>query len=155
MLTFLCKKCGNADPAGFYEYQPGECKACVRARVLANRAKRVGYYRAFDRERSKDPRRKAQYVAKQRKKRKEMGPGYEHAHYAVSRALRLGLITKPKTCSRCPASSKIEAHHDDHSRPLDVMWLCPVCHAQRHKELGRLRTLDRMYGEQPDPLPPF
>jgi hypothetical protein len=25
------------------------------------------------------------------------------------------------------------------------MWLCPICHAARHKELGRLRTMAKIY----------
>lgn len=153
MLTYCCKKCGETNDDAFYPYLRGECKVCARARVLANRAKRVGYYRAFDRERGKDPKRKAQFVAKTRRKRQEMGPGYDRAHRAVSQAITKGEMARPATCSRCPSSDDIEAHHDDHNKPLDVMWLCPVCHAARHRELGRLRTLDRMYGEQPDPMP--
>jgi hypothetical protein len=26
----------------------------------------------------------------------------------------------------------LHAHHDDYSRPLDVVWLCPSCHRQHH-----------------------
>lgn len=31
------------------------------------------------------------------------------------------------------------AHHEDYSKPLDVMWLCDQCHALRHFELKRSR----------------
>lgn len=134
----LCRTCQTAKPLAFYPYQLSECKECCKARVRANRAKNVEHYRAFDRERGKTPKRKAVYAAKQRRKRAEMGPAYEAAHNKVSRSVSSGAMTRPATCERCPATESIGAHHDDHSKPLDVMWLCPICHAARHKELGRL-----------------
>jgi len=38
-------------------------------------------------------------------------------------------------CERCGSSVNVHAHHDDYSRPLDVMWLCAKHHKERHKEL--------------------
>jgi hypothetical protein len=46
--------------------------------------------------------------------------------------LRIGRLVR-ETCSKCGA--KAHAHHDDYSRPLDVLWLCPIHHTERHKEL--------------------
>lgn len=33
---------------------------------------------------------------------------------------------------RVCGSRNAQAHHDDYSRPLDVTWLCPSCHAAEH-----------------------
>ena len=41
---------------------------------------------------------------------------------------------KPEPCERC-GDDKSQAHHEDYSKPLDVMWLCSQCHADRHKEI--------------------
>jgi hypothetical protein len=41
-----------------------------------------------------------------------------------------------KSCERCGATGTIYRHHDDYSKPNDVIHLCPRCHAKRHKELG-------------------
>ncbi len=61
------------------------------------------------------------------------------AHSAVGNALRAGnLVEKP--CDRCGA--KAEAHHDDYSKPLDVTWLCPKHHAQRHVELREQQLMN-------------
>ena len=81
-----CKKCGQEDPDMFYPYQPNECKPCTRARVVANRAKRVEYYRAFDCARGSDQKRKAQFIAKQRRMR-AANPLMALAHSRVSRAV--------------------------------------------------------------------
>lgn len=36
-------------------------------------------------------------------------------------------------CIKCGA--KAQAHHDDYSKPLDVVWLCPKHHSERHVQL--------------------
>jgi hypothetical protein len=57
------------------------------------------------------------------------------AHAAVFRALAAGDLVKPAVCSECglpPAGrGKICAYQADHSKPLEVEWLCPKCHRQR------------------------
>lgn len=69
------------------------------------------------------------------------------AHSAVARALRKGTLVKPLECEGCGPhyEGKLEAHHDDYSKPLEVKWLCDPCHKQRHIE-QRLEA--RPYQEQ-------
>lgn len=58
------------------------------------------------------------------------------AHGLVKKALASGeLIRQP--CERCGATEWVEAHHEDYSKPLDVVWLCSSCHKQRHVELRK------------------
>ncbi len=54
------------------------------------------------------------------------------ARTAVTVAIRSGKLTK-LPCERCGAK-KVEAHHEDYSKPLAVMWLCPEHHRQIHKK---------------------
>lgn len=58
----------------------------------------------------------------------------------VQMALKRGDLTK-KPCERCGAE-KVEGHHEDYSKPLEVMWLCPKHHRERHKEIGKPLTLN-------------
>lgn len=59
------------------------------------------------------------------------------AHDAVARALRNGTLVKPETCQRCPKKGRLEAHHEDYEKPLEVEWLCRRCHKKADvMELG-------------------
>lgn len=152
----VCFKCHRELPiTEFYRHifmadgHLGKCKECTRRDVTEHRNANIEKVRLYDRERSRRPGRKAQYKRKDYMKRKSVGPDYDRAHNAIARAVSSGLITRPATCSRCPSTDRIQAHHDDHSKPLEVMWLCPMCHANRHKELGRLRMIRKAYGSDP------
>lgn len=48
------------------------------------------------------------------------------------KALRDGVLVK-KPCEKCGAE-KTEMHHEDYSKPLEVIWLCRPCHLEVHKE---------------------
>lgn len=45
--------------------------------------------------------------------------------------VRAGLIQKGP-CESCGSGDGVEGHHEDHSKPLDVKWLCQVCHQKTH-----------------------
>lgn len=53
------------------------------------------------------------------------------AHIAVQRALSQGKIAK-QACEVC-GEPRVDAHHDDYSRPLKVRWLCRTHHTRLHK----------------------
>jgi hypothetical protein len=55
----------------------------------------------------------------------------------VSEAIQSGKLVRPNFCPVCGVSNKekrIEAHHDDYFRPLEVKWMCSQCHTDYHKE---------------------
>ncbi len=58
------------------------------------------------------------------------------AHITVAAAKRYGVLDPSKTCQRCKRQTKIHGHHNDYSKPLEILWLCPKCHQAVHKELG-------------------
>jgi hypothetical protein len=48
-------------------------------------------------------------------------------------AVRGGKLIKPGMCNNClQQSDAIEAHHEDYSKPLEVIWLCNRCHIEVH-----------------------
>lgn len=50
------------------------------------------------------------------------------ARYAASR----GRINRAE-CHMCGSQKRIELHHSDHTRPLDVTPMCAPCHRRTHK----------------------
>ncbi|MEE9117819.1 MAG: hypothetical protein V3U02_04390 [Calditrichia bacterium] len=53
------------------------------------------------------------------------------SHDMVDRALKTGKLIKPNICDECTKKRKLEGHHKDYSKPLDVQWLCKKCHNKK------------------------
>jgi hypothetical protein len=63
----------------------------------------------------------------------ERNPDKKRAHIAMATAIASGRLVKPSHCENC-AIIRVEAHHDDYSKPLSVRWLCRSCHKQADRE---------------------
>lgn len=137
-----CSKCGEAKPLGEFnkdrrspDGHQDRCRACV------SRYNRARY--AADPQRFKEAVRKYQdenlenlFVT--RMEMCERNPSRKNANMAVDYALKLGYIEKPDHCLGCGRKSdeaRITAHHNDYSKPLEVVWVCPRCH--RHLDANR------------------
>jgi hypothetical protein len=58
-------------------------------------------------------------------------PDRVRAHRVVNYWLRKGRLVKTP-CADCGTTNRLHAHHEDYSKPLDVIWLCAFCHYARH-----------------------
>jgi len=72
---------------------------------------------------------------KQKKKWADNNPEKRKAHNALTNAIRDGKIKRGK-CHSC-GSQNAQAHHNDYSRPFDVVWECSKCHGKRRKGNGK------------------
>jgi hypothetical protein len=142
-MSKRCFKCGETKPLDDFYKHPmmadghlNKCAECTRADVRANRAARVAYYQAYDRQRARDPERifDRQERAKRtgHKPRPETDPLKRAARVQVGNALRDGRIKKPPECEVCAASDDLHGHHEDYTKPLEVIWVCTGCHAFIH-----------------------
>lgn len=139
----LCRLCGVEKPlTAFYacpstvDGRRGECSVCHRARVAARRLLKLDEVRAVDRVSGK-----ARYFAKggyagrsaDRAALRAKRPDMSTAHDAVKRAISIGVLVPWPVCAipSC-VETKVDGHHADYSRPLDVVWLCRAHHAQAH-----------------------
>ena len=126
-----CKDCGlEKNTNDFYGVQ-GECKECTRKRVSAFYRKNIERYKRYDMKRNKEPERKANRLKYQQRYRAKNPQKYLARQKAI-RALARGDIVK-EPCGVC-GSKNVEAHHEDHAKPLEVVWLC----RKHHREVDRL-----------------
>jgi hypothetical protein len=44
-------------------------------------------------------------------------------------------VVKPTVCEGCGAEKRLHGHHEDYGKPLEVRWLCGMCHKARHREM--------------------
>lgn len=62
-------------------------------------------------------------------------PDKHSARIELNNAIKLGLVNKPRSCGLCGRAPKyLHGHHEDYSKPLDVLWVCPLCHSLIHQE---------------------
>jgi hypothetical protein len=141
-MAKVCTKCGEAKPLeAFYKHpmmadgRLSRCAECVKADVRANRAARIEYYRAYDRARANEPNRKADRVARAKahpRPRPEPDPVKRAARVLLGNAVRDGKVKKAPECEVCSVSGDLHGHHEDYSKPLEVIWVCSACHAFIH-----------------------
>jgi hypothetical protein len=65
-----------------------------------------------------------------RKWREEHGMEHDRARNKVASAIRSGTLVK-LPCEVC-GEVKSQGHHEDYSKPLEVIWLCAVHHKEKH-----------------------
>jgi hypothetical protein len=147
-----CFKCGNVFPVDFFyvhkkmaDGRLNKCKNCCKKDVSKNYKQKKEYYKEYEKKRANLPHRveaRKDYAktesykishAKSLKKHKELHPKKYKARTMVGNALKYGFLMRKNECENCGSTKKIEAHHDDYNKPLDVRWLCNLCHSTWHK----------------------
>lgn len=124
-----CFKCGETkDIDAFYPHPKmadghlNKCKECTKQDGQLNRRENPLRIHLYEKQRGQRPERKqAQKSCSRERKFRE--PVKYAANVAVGNAIRDGRLVK-KPCEICGTTERVEAHHDDYSRPLDVRWLC-------------------------------
>ena len=122
--TKICTKCNQELPINQFQKDKGNddgfyssCKTCKREYRQANKDKLLI----------------AQYL---RRSRDLTITPERRAWNALYYALKTGKIDKPETCSvggEFVGKSKIQGHHRDYSKPLDVIWCCQDHHVSLDK----------------------
>ncbi len=144
--------CFYKQPKGLYG-RTGSCKEC-RKKTSNNWAeKNKDRKNLLERERKRD---RKQYCEKWRKE----NPNYFKEYYKQNREIRLEcnrrfwennperyeswkiyqrarsnrILINPGQCQMCGTKEmKIQAHHFDYSKPLEVCWVCIECHKDVHR----------------------
>jgi hypothetical protein len=127
-----CFKCGKTKTrADFYAHPQmsdgllGKCKDCTKNDSAVRRIEKIEEVREYDRQRASLPHRIALRNRITKEWRTKNPQGYK-AHDTVNNAIRDGKLVR-KPCEVC-GNEKSQAHHEDYSKPLEVVWLCKPHH---------------------------
>lgn len=141
-MSKQCFKCGDTKPLDAFYRHPmmadghlNKCAECTKADVRSARAARLEYYQAYDRARAKQPHRVADRVKRAKAhptRRPEPDPLKRAARVALGNAVRAGNVVKPPECQVCSVCDDLHGHHEDYTKPLEVIWVCSACHAFIH-----------------------
>ena len=130
-----CFKCGKSLPLSEFYRHPqmkdgtlNKCKECTKADVRNNYMANHEKYAVYEQKRNKTEHRKERIVGYQRDKRAR-NPHKASAYRRVHSAVKSGRLNK-KPCVFC-GNVKVQAHHHDYSKPLDVVWVCFKCHREK------------------------
>ena len=137
----FCKYCNEEKEEGcFYSSDKYKCKECL-IKYAANWRREnpdkyainyENWYRRNGRTASQEQVKKnAEWNRKNREKVK--------ASQALRGAVKSGKLIKPKNCECCNKEKRLGGHHEDYSKPYDVIWACGSC----HKKIHNSKTLDR------------
>ena len=122
------------------------CKSCVKNDVTNFRRSNIEKIREYDRQRyrSNDKRR-----AQLNNLRSNLSAEHKKTNYTLSNAIRDKRINRPIACTCCRKECVPEGHHEDYTKPLEVIWLCRSCHCRLHRaeKLGDMVTKNEILAE--------
>ena len=151
-ICFKCYKEKNLDQ--FYKHPNmadghlGKCKDCTRHDIEKHRSENLERIREYDRNRPNKAHRNFKNLARQKTENGKLihkkalanydikHPEKRRAVRAAGNAIRDGKL-KRLPCIKCGKNG--EAHHEDYSKPLDVIFYCNEHHRARHREINEER----------------
>lgn len=158
-LESYCKKCRNEKRKKLHNSNPEKYKAYKREISKKRRLEKPEEYKKWRKEYQEKNREKIrlqvhenylknkEHVLSRTKKWRqehkeefkemwiksiEKDPMKRKARRYLNHAIEYGKIIKPLECSLCKENKKLQAHHEDYARPLEVIWMCSSCHAYIH-----------------------
>lgn len=140
-----CRTCGNDYEPNARDIQKSDfqCHQCKREymKEWRERRKAIGnpvqstkmpreYHARYEREYFSSEENRSRRNANAKQYRNGDLRHHHEARWAVSHAIASGSMIK-RPCEIC-GEAKVDAHHDDYSKPLEVRWLCRKHHNELH-----------------------
>jgi hypothetical protein len=155
-----CFKCNEVkELSEFYPHKKmadghlNKCKECTKKDSEENLKRKLQdphwQIKERERQRIKEARRRDLGLTKKYARKQLPALVRKEKYSEYENAIRDGRI-KQEPCAVC-GKEKTQGHHEDYSKPLDIVWLCTRHHADRHIHLRNAKTLK----EEPMPINQF
>jgi hypothetical protein len=112
-----CERCERAAYMRSWYRRPGNAQA-QRESAKRSRQRRLEEVRAYDRARG----------------HRTYGEGKDVARNILNKAVVRGDVER-KPCEVC-GNPKVDGHHEDYAKPLEVRWLCRKHHMELHRKVA-------------------
>ena len=141
---WVCTRCGSWFTKDNFYKAPrrsvgikSECKKChVKTSVESrNKANHRKYQREWMKDSGYSKRPEVRERERMRSKRRSRSLATK-CRDILNDAIQHGIIQRPSLCPICGKQGDVEAHHDSYYRPLEVKWMCPLCHAEYHRNMN-------------------
>lgn len=119
VISMICKICGQEKENNLFERKRGRPTKLCRSCKYQRSKKSLSY---------KDRKKRSRLQQKEARKIGKM----------VYNAIKRGKIVRG-SCLLC-GESNAEAHHNDYSKPFDLVWLCNKHHLWLHGMLSRFKN---------------
>ena len=124
-----CKKCGiNATILWQRENKEKynfKCRAFHKKQIELNDEE---YYKKLrlicQKSRNNNKEKLSEYTKNYKKSNREKYRAQNTLYAAIQKCI----IVKPKYCELCGRERRLMGHHEDYSKPLEVVWTCSPCH---------------------------
>jgi len=150
-----CSKCGKIKPLSEFNkncqskdgHRPN-CKVCVQSYLNFKYFLDGEKYKEKERKRRKTTKykewaekyfksdRAKEHARKCASKGRKLHPNKASAGWKVRDAVKSGKLNKG-SCSICRTNKNIRAHHEDYTKPLDVIWFCHKHHVEYHNKSNK------------------
>lgn len=135
-MEVACNNCGELFILKQWQikFRSRKCAKCYREYSERLRAKRkeAGLpHRQYDYNRLPKVKEKLARIMRERSKVPEMASKMKTRRITRD-AIKKGILIK-QPCKVC-GIEKVEAHHEDYGKPLEVIWLCRDHHHELHKK---------------------
>lgn len=138
-VRYVCLQCNSKRATAYYHKNIEKERKKKRAWQIKNKDKVYAYWKKWLKNK-KASGEYGTYMNKHYKKswirtkaRLKIDPQFKEkisARKKVGHQLKIGRLSK-KPCSMC-GNPEVQAHHEDYSKPLDVIWLCRKHHFSIH-----------------------
>lgn len=149
-LNQKCKECCNArakvckrSPEAIERSKEYRSEWQKKKRPILNARLRERYLNNLEESREQAKIRTRKYIQSEKGKAKHLETTRKYeannkekisAQRKVRKAVLAGKIIRPEHCEICKCEGKVQGHHEDYNKPLEVIWMCSKCHIYHHQE---------------------